>query len=115
MKVTGIAEAVEKYKGKYSTDPSIKINIQLTESGLLLIKDAFIHFEVIQVEEKKEDKDSSWSFFGGKKEDKKDEKENKEEGTGSGDGEDSETTSTSTTAKATKTPAADKKVSKTLF
>jgi hypoxia up-regulated 1 len=116
VKVSGIPEAIEKYKGKYSAEPSVKVNIQLTESGLLVIKDASIQFEVIQVadKEKEKEKDSSWSFFGGGSKEEKKEKGDEKKG-GDNDDEKEASSTTTTSAKATKTPAADKKVRSSLF
>jgi hypoxia up-regulated 1 len=73
VRVEGIKEVVEKYKGKMK-DMKVKVTMGLSDSGLLQFSDAHVSFE-IRVDEEKKDandkgdslKDSVLNFFGKKK------------------------------------------------
>lgn len=72
--VTGVTDAFEKYESTKNDVPIVKIQIDLNESGLLVIKNPIALFEVVvdEASDEKDKKGSSWSLFGGGKKDKKD-------------------------------------------
>ena len=71
--ITGVAEKVEKIKGPNEChDPTVKVNIKLTDSGLVNV----LHSEITcEIRERKNLADKVKGFFGGgkDKEDQKDE------------------------------------------
>jgi hypoxia up-regulated 1 len=84
VKVKGLSEAMEKYKEKALSEPKVKVQIGLTDSGMLQFTDASVTFEIpAEAKDNKPDsiKDSVLNFFGGKKkeggEDPKDEEKEK--------------------------------------
>jgi hypothetical protein len=54
VKVSGLDDAMAKYEGKSDTEPKVKVQMELSDSGLVSIKDAFAYFEVKVTEEAKE-------------------------------------------------------------
>jgi hypoxia up-regulated 1 len=81
VKVKGLSEAVEKYKEKSVTEPKVKIQIGLSDSGMLQFTDATATFEIpAEAKENKPDsiKDSVLNFFGGKKKEGDDEQKDDE-------------------------------------
>ncbi|KAJ3314828.1 hypothetical protein HDV04_005249 [Boothiomyces sp. JEL0838] len=76
VKVTGLSAAIEKYKDQTSEEPKVKVQIELTEAGIVNVKDATAFFDIKQVQAtQKPDsiKDTVLNFFGGKKEGEKEE------------------------------------------
>ncbi|KAJ3318792.1 hypothetical protein HDV06_007043 [Boothiomyces sp. JEL0866] len=78
VKVSGLSAAVEKFKDQTSDDPKVKVQIELTDAGIVNVKDATAFFDIKQVVQatQKPDslKDTVLNFFGGKKDDENKEK-----------------------------------------
>ncbi|KAJ3275514.1 hypothetical protein HDV01_000341 [Terramyces sp. JEL0728] len=113
VKISGLTDAIEKFKDQTSEDPKVKVQIELTEAGIVNIKDASASFDIKQVQAApKSDslKDTVLNFFGGKKEGEKEEKDNADGKDEENTKEETSTSSSTEKPKATETPADSKKV-----
>ncbi|KAJ3414859.1 Hypoxia up-regulated protein 1 [Chytridiales sp. JEL 0842] len=78
--VTGLSAATEKFKDNSTSPPKVKAQIELTESGLLMINDVSASFEIEQKIDPKSLKDTVLSFFSGGKKDKANDSDVAEDG-----------------------------------
>ncbi len=92
VKIEGMKEALKKFDESVRVrDPKVKVQIELSESGLLKFKNAFAFFEIKHISESAEKdslKDTVLNFFGSKGDKDKESGED----TKSGEGKESKST-----------------------
>ena len=109
--VSGLTESFKKYESTRNDVPIVKVQIDLTESGLLEVKNGVASFEIVveEAKEEKKEKGSSWSLFGGgKKEEAKEDEGADDSADGNGDDKVDEESASESTADSSESGEKDK-------